>query len=96
MELRKAAQDRYLLWIYARNVEGAIPPIQEESSPKGPENKNSPTNSHDEVGDVEITSSSDTEDAEASSHHQEVTGPPTMKTMPQTLMQEKAYLRKIL
>ena len=36
--------------------------------------KNGPTNSNDEVEVVEITSN-DTEDADASSHHQEVASP---------------------
>jgi hypothetical protein len=40
--------------------------------PKG-QQKNGPTNSIDEAEAVEITSSSDTEDAEASSHGQQVT-----------------------
>ena len=73
-ELPKAAQDRDFLWIFAGSVEGAILPIQEESTPKGPD-RSSPRNSSDEVEVVEITSSSDTEDAEAYSHHQEVTSP---------------------
>jgi hypothetical protein len=36
-ELPKATQDRDLLWIFAGRAEGVILPIQEESSPKGPE-----------------------------------------------------------
>jgi hypothetical protein len=35
--LPKAAQDRDLLWIFAGSADGAILPIQEESSHKGPE-----------------------------------------------------------
>ena len=76
-ELPKAAQDRDLLWIFSGSAE--VLPIQEEaspkSSPKGPENN--PTNSsHEaEAEAVEATSSSDTEDAEASSLCQEVTSP---------------------
>ena len=73
-DLPKAAQDRDLLWIFAGSAEGAILPIQEESSPKGPE-QTSPTNSSDEVEVVEITSSSDTDHAGASSHHQEAISP---------------------
>ena len=48
--------------------------IQDKSTRKGSE-KTIPTNSSDGVEAVQITSSSDTEDAEASSLNQEVTSP---------------------
>ena len=73
LALPKPAQDRDLLCIFVGSAEGAI---QEESTPKGQNKKKaSPTNSNDEVEAVGITASNDTEDAEASSHHQEVTSP---------------------
>ena len=79
-ELPKATQDRDLLWIFYGSAE--VLPIPEEaspkSSPKGPEKTSSTNSSHEaeaEAKAVEAASSSDTEDAKASSLCQEATSP---------------------